>query len=160
VAKTSFNLPPAVVLQQALSVRCACSRRPKAASPKTTLSIGMTSKLHTYFHTSIQSFWIASWGCDQPWPYFQGSLVLVSFLLNWPLLSLAHLYTLCTVHPCSDCAENLPGSSFQHLLLRYANKTSILVFRGKPCLFHVLFLDFSQTCQTSQFMHCPSQQCA
>jgi hypothetical protein len=48
VAKSSFNLPPTVVLQQALSVRRARSQGPKTACPKVAMSIIMIPKtLHT-----------------------------------------------------------------------------------------------------------------
>jgi hypothetical protein len=40
-----------------------------------------------------------------------------SFLINWPAARLAHLCILCTDHPCSNCSENLPGSSFYHFVL-------------------------------------------
>jgi hypothetical protein len=57
VAKTSFNLPPTVVLQQALSVRRARTQSPKTACPKMAMSIIMIPKtLHTSFHTSVLTF--------------------------------------------------------------------------------------------------------
>jgi hypothetical protein len=63
-------------------------------------------------------------GC-QPWTHFQDPLVPRSFLRNWPLVRFAHLCMSCTDHPCSNCSENLPGSSFHHLL---SNMQTKLVF--------------------------------
>jgi hypothetical protein len=102
---------------------------------------------------SILSFWIASWGGCQPWTHFQHSVVPRSFLISWSLVRLAHFCTPCTDHPCSNRSENLPGSSFYHLFSKYANRTSVLLFRTIWCLFHVLFLHFRHTCPTSQVMH-------
>jgi hypothetical protein len=46
-------------------------------------------------------------------------------------LILAHLCTLCTDHPCSNCSENFPGCSFQRLLSKYASRTSVLLLTKK-----------------------------
>jgi hypothetical protein len=62
--------------------------------------------LHTKFHTSILTLWIASWGVHPLWPHLQDSLVPRSFLVNWPLVRLAHLCTPCTDQPCSNRSEN------------------------------------------------------
>jgi hypothetical protein len=59
----------------------------------------------------------------------------------------------CTYHPCLNCSENLPRSSFHHLLSKYANRTSALLCRKVWCLFHSLFYDCCQTCLISHFIH-------
>jgi hypothetical protein len=49
--------------------------------------------------------------------------------MNWPLVSLAHLCTPCTEHPCSKCSESLSGISFYHLLFKHVDRTSVILFR-------------------------------
>jgi hypothetical protein len=46
----------------------------------------------------------------------------------------------------------MPGKLFDRLLFKYANSMSDLLFRKKWRIFHVLFLDFCQTCPIPQFM--------
>jgi hypothetical protein len=84
VAKTSFNLPPTVVLQQALSVRRARKQSPKVACPKMSMSIIIMTSLNIAYlisHVNTE-FSNASWGGCQPWTHFQDSLVPRSFLIN------------------------------------------------------------------------------
>jgi hypothetical protein len=85
--------------------------------------------------------------------YSQDSLVPRAFLINWPLVRLAHLCKPCTDHPCCNCSENSPGSSIYCLLSKYANRTRVLFFRQFWCSFQCLFLDVCQTCPISHFMH-------
>jgi hypothetical protein len=85
--------------------------------------------------------------------FFKDARVPRSFLINWPLVRLAHLCMPCIDHTCRNCSENLLGSSIHCLLSEYANRTSFLSFRAKCCPFHVLCLDLSQTCPISHVMH-------
>jgi hypothetical protein len=91
-------------------------------------------------------------GC-QPWTHFQDSHVPRSFLINWPLASLAYLCTPCADHSCSNCSGNLPGSLFHHLRFKYANRTSVLLLRKRLVSISCLVPRLSQTCPIPHFMH-------
>jgi hypothetical protein len=55
-------------------------------------------------------------------------------------LSFAHLYRLCTDHPCFSCSEFLPGRSFHHLFFNYANRIRVIFFRKN--LVYFMFCSF------------------
>jgi hypothetical protein len=107
---------------------------------------------HIISHVNTEFLDYFMGGC-QPWKHFQDSLVPRLILIKWPLVRLAQTCKLCTDHPRSNCFESLTGSLFYHLLSEYANRPSVLLFRNKWCLFHVLFLDCCQTCPISHVMH-------
>jgi hypothetical protein len=58
-------------------------------------------------------------------------------------LRLSHLCTPCTDHPCSNCSENLPGSSCQRLLSTYASRTSVLQLSKKWSFVRGLHMNFT-----------------
>jgi hypothetical protein len=64
-------------------------------------------------------------------------------------MSLTHLYTPCTDHPCSKCSEKMPGSSFYHHLFKITYRTSILLFRKNG----VYFMFYSWTFVTQAQFH-------
>jgi hypothetical protein len=66
-------------------------------------------------------------------------------------LSFALLYRLCTDHPCFNCSDFLPGSSFHNLLFNYANRTRI-IFSGK-ILFISCFVLLVYFCQACPIFH-------
>jgi hypothetical protein len=108
----------------------------------TVAALGFRSTLQKYVHTTILRFWVASWWGSQHLAHYPEKHVPRS-LLNMSLASLAHFCMPCRDHPCSNCSEKIPGSSFHHLLFQYANRTSVVLLKKKGGVF-MLFVRLLQ----------------
>jgi hypothetical protein len=118
---------------------------------------------HEHYHDSLNIAYIISHVNTEFLDCFMGGLPALDTFPRFTcpqiiphklaFLRLAHLCTLCTDHPCSNCSQNLPGCSFQRLFFKYASRTSVLLSSKKWRLFQVLFKIVCQNCPPSHFMH-------
>jgi hypothetical protein len=96
---------------------------------------------HEHYHDSLNIAYIISHVNTEFLDCFMGRLPALDTFPRFTcpqiiphklaILRLAHLCTPCTDQPCSNCSENLPGCSFQRLFIKYASRTSVLLFRKK-----------------------------